>query len=67
MILHLGPTTSRSHRTFFVQSIKKAMANQIAYAAIDQIRESHRKEEVTPSAEVVSLPTVDGKTHEIKA
>ena len=38
MIMHLSPTTSYQAPFFFAKSVKKAMANQIAYEKIQQLK-----------------------------
>lgn len=43
MIMHLGPTTHRKSKWFFVASIRKAQANQIAYEVIEQVKADDRK------------------------
>jgi hypothetical protein len=50
MIMHLPPTISKKAPVFFAASIKKAMANQVAYDVIQAIRESEKtKDEATPA------------------
>lgn len=39
MILHLSPTTDRKSPLFFVKSVKKAMANQVAYSFLHPPKE----------------------------
>jgi hypothetical protein len=38
MIMHLDPTVIEVERSYFAKSIKKAMANQIAYDVIQTIK-----------------------------
>lgn len=38
MIMHLGPTCAYKSKFFFAVSVKKAMANQIAYEKIQQLK-----------------------------
>lgn len=45
MVMHLGPTKDSIAPRFFVKSIRKSMANQIAYAVIEQCREAHKQEQ----------------------
>lgn len=54
MIMHLPATVSAKAPVFFAVSIKKAMANQIAYEVIQQIRQEQKKleqGEATPKLE----------------
>ena len=43
MIMHLGPQADRKSKSFFARSVKKAMANQIAYELIDHLRKEEKK------------------------
>lgn len=43
MIMHLGPTTSRKSNYYFASSIRKAMANQIAYQVIQDLKADEEK------------------------
>jgi hypothetical protein len=44
MIMHLSPTTIRKPKRFFALSVKKAMANQVAFELIQQIKEKEKEE-----------------------
>lgn len=44
MIMHLGPTTTAIPKIFFVRSVRKAMANQLAYDKIKEINEADKIE-----------------------
>jgi hypothetical protein len=44
MIMHLGPTTAYKSKRFFAFSIIKAMANQIAYGKIQELKEKQKAE-----------------------
>lgn len=55
MIMHLGPTTHRKSKWFFVASIRKAQANEVAFDVIQTIKEEDQKkreEEAKAHAEV---------------
>ena len=43
MIMHLGPTVHRKPRAYFAQAVHKAMANQVAYALIQELKDEERK------------------------
>ena len=45
MIMHLDPLTTSKSRVYFGRSIKKSMANQVAYEVIQQIRETEKNEQ----------------------
>lgn len=56
MIMHLGPQAHKKSKAFFVVSVKKAMANQIAYDAIDAIRRAEKEvkaDEPKPSEDAI--------------
>lgn len=42
-IMHLSPTTSHAPKAFFAKTVRKAMANQIAYEKISEIREKEKQ------------------------
>jgi len=44
MIMHLGPTKDSAPMAFFAKSVRKSMANQVAYDLIDKIREEKQNE-----------------------
>lgn len=55
MILHLDPLVVRKSKSYFAHAIRKSMANQIAYAKIQEIKALEEKEtasttESSPSA-----------------
>jgi hypothetical protein len=59
MILHLGPQTLSKPKRYFELSIKKAMANEIAFQKIQEIKQldaEHKKNEAKNS-EVIDLST----------
>lgn len=43
MIMHLGATTTSAPKVFFAKSIKKAMANQVAFERIQQIKQLEKE------------------------
>ena len=43
MIMNLGPTKHREAPYYFVKAVKKAMANQVAYEKIQQLRKEEKK------------------------
>ena len=51
MILHLGPQTTSKAKSYFAISIRKAMANQIAFEKIQEYKKAEEKE-AAPSEEV---------------
>jgi hypothetical protein len=53
MIMHLGPTVDRKAPYFFAKALRKTMANQVAYTAIEEIR-SAKKNEAKSLPEVAS-------------
>lgn len=42
IIMHLGPITTHKAKKFFAASIHKAMANQVAYEKMQEIRETEK-------------------------
>jgi hypothetical protein len=56
MIMHLGPQTNKVPKMYFVKSIRKAMANQIAFEKIQAIKEEEKAEmeAVKKEAEIVA-------------
>lgn len=58
MIMHLGPTTSHKAKRYFVKSILKAQANEVAYAKIEELRELKKQREASPKEEMPSEPAV---------
>jgi hypothetical protein len=50
MVMHLGPTTISKPKRYFAISVKKAMANQIAYENIQLFKE--KKEATTTESHV---------------
>lgn len=58
MIMHLGPTTSKIAPRYFAHSIFKAMANEVAYQKIQDIK--HAAEEAKKAATLTreDLPTL---------
>lgn len=42
MILHLGPQTTTKSKHYFALSVKKAMANQVAYELVDGFRKADK-------------------------
>lgn len=43
MIMHLGPTMSHAPKSFFAKSIKKAMANEVAFNKIQQFKREEQE------------------------
>lgn len=43
MVMHLGPTVSRQPKAFFAKSVKKAMANQVAYEMIQSLKKQEQE------------------------
>ena len=43
MIMHLGPVTFYKAPWFFALSVKKAMANQVAYEMLMELKEAEKK------------------------
>lgn len=58
MILHLGPTESHKPDAFFVHSLRKSAANQVADAMLREIREAAK---LRFSAEEAAKPLAEGK------
>lgn len=56
MIMHLDPTHHRKAPYFFAKSIKKAMANQVAYEMIQEIKEAEKA-----AAQVDKVVSIDSK------
>lgn len=58
MIMHLSPTVAFKSKIYFALSIRKAIANEIAYGKIREIRESEKAAETDglqdPPKDVVS-------------
>lgn len=56
-LMHLGPVTHRKARRFFSKSIRRSIANQVAFNIIDALRkeaaalEEKRKQEATSQTE----------------
>lgn len=42
LIMHLGPTTTHVPKVFFARSIRKAMANQVAFDKIQQLKKEEQ-------------------------
>lgn len=42
MVMHLGPTTTHVPKMFFAKSIKKAMANEVAFNKIQQLKQEEQ-------------------------
>lgn len=57
MILHLGPTTSYKAKQYFIRSLDKTAANQIASHVIETIREAHKKGKLSEEASGQSTGT----------
>ena len=57
MIMHLGPQTNKVPKMYFVKSIRKAMANQIAFEKIQAIKEEEKAE--LEAAKVVAQDAVE--------
>lgn len=51
MIMHLGPQIDRLPKSYFARSIRKAMANEVAYSKLQEIREIEKKKEEDKKAE----------------
>lgn len=43
MIMHLGPTVHRKPKAYFARAVIKAMANQVAYARIQELKDEEKK------------------------
>ncbi len=43
MIMHLGPTESHKEDAYFIHSLRKAAANQVAHAKMIEIRDKAKK------------------------
>lgn len=56
MIMHLPPTQHRASKRFFAKSIMKAMANEIAYGKIQEIRDAEKKSEELKNKECKQEP-----------
>ena len=56
MIMHLGPTTHRKAPYYFAISIKKSMANQIAYELIQRIKDEEEEAKKAAQAQLESKP-----------
>lgn len=58
-VMHLGPVTHRKARRFFAKSIRRSIANQVAFNKIEALRdeakalEEHIKHEATYQAGIV--------------
>lgn len=52
MIMHLGPTIHRKPKAFFARSVKKAMANEVAYSIIQSIKNDMAREEAERKAKL---------------
>jgi hypothetical protein len=50
MILQLSPTTATKSPHYFAVSVRKAMSNQVAYNAIQMIREEEKQKESAEKA-----------------
>lgn len=44
MVLHLGPTVAHKSKHWFALAVKKAMANEVAFNLIEEIKEREKKE-----------------------
>lgn len=62
MIMHLSPTTDRKSKYYFVKSVRKAQANQVAYEMIDAIREEEKKAREAVTQALVNTASPDEKT-----
>ncbi len=49
-IMHLPPTVSQKAPSFFASTIRKAMANQIAYNIIEEVRAQEKAEQIKQAA-----------------
>lgn len=45
MVMHLDPTQTMKPKSYFARSIKKAQANQVAYAIIQEINKKQKEEQ----------------------
>lgn len=61
MVMHLEPTESKKHISFFGRALKKSMANQVAYEVIDLIREADKtkKQQLKQEADQQLVASVD--------
>ncbi len=65
-IMHLGPVTSHKSKRWFAKSVRKAIANQVAYQKIKSLQDEEKKameqeflnKEVTPKAASLNGPVV---------
>lgn len=49
MIMHLNPLCTRKAKYYFVRSIRKSQANQVAYHKLQEIKDSEKVSKGTPS------------------
>lgn len=61
MIMHLGTHVTAKPPRFFARGIKKAMANQVAYEVIQEIRQEEKKK----NEAVVQSLTQEAKTDKV--
>lgn len=61
MIMQLSPTTDKKSTQYFIKSIRKAMANEIAYFVIMQIRDERAAKE---KEEKLAATDNKGESHE---
>lgn len=57
MIMHLGPTTTHVPKMFFAKSIKKAMANEVAFNKIQQFKQEESDLQKSKLAEKTEATT----------
>lgn len=58
MVMHLGPTVSRKAPYYFVTSIRKAQANEVAYAVIQEMRALEKQKQAEETATLKSVEPV---------
>lgn len=51
MIMHLGPIQYRASKHYFYASIRKSMANQVAYDKIQEIKQESESAKTEPKPE----------------
>lgn len=59
-VMHLGPITHSKSKRYFAKSVRKSIANQVAFEKIQFLREEEKKQraqsEVTPQEELLIGP-----------
>lgn len=52
MVLHLPPTKAKKSKHYFAVSVRKTIANQVAYAMVQEINKEAEKEDAEKAAKV---------------